>query len=175
MVAEPGGHPLGALLHTLPRFPAGDMWPCSCRPLVWESALQGGGGDRGGEDPDETWTVPFCPSTPFPAAVGLTNIPLLSASPFKVLSYKVHPWSQEDAPKASPPLPSAPAVPLLQSRRHILTYFYLSPVTGPGRSPSSFAATCLTGATKTGVLTSSSSPTELESASGLGLRPWLVS
>ncbi|XP_052496144.1 DNA-directed RNA polymerases I, II, and III subunit RPABC2 isoform X1 [Budorcas taxicolor] len=49
------------------------------------------------------------------------------------------------------------------------------PVTGPGRSPSSFAATCPTGATKTGVSTSSSSPTELESASGLGLRPWLVS
>ena len=93
----------------------------------------------------------------------------------KVLSYKVHPWSPEDAPKYSPPLPSAPAVPLLQSRGHILTHLYLSPVKGPGRSPSSFAATCLTGATKTGVLTSSSSPTEPESASGLGLRPWLVS
>ena len=43
----------------------------------------------------------------------------------KFLTYKVHPWSQEDAPyekkkedapKASPPLPSAPAVPLLQSQ-----------------------------------------------------------
>lgn len=34
----------------------------------------------------------------------------------KFLTYEVHPWSQEDAPKASPPLPSAPAVPLLQSQ-----------------------------------------------------------
>ncbi|XP_055423043.1 DNA-directed RNA polymerases I, II, and III subunit RPABC2 isoform X1 [Bubalus kerabau] len=63
----------------------------------------------------------------------------------------------------------------LKARVTTLMYLDLSPVTGPGRSPSSFAATCLTGATKTGASTSSSSPTEPESTSGLGLRPWLVS